>query len=98
MSRRFQTPEICPVCGATVRAGARACADCGADERTGWDDEKTRYDGLDLPDESFDDDETRRDAGLKPSHLPRETSRFWWLVAIVLVVAVAGLLVATSKF
>ena len=43
------------MCGAPVPAGARACPECGADERTGWDEEATRTDGLDLPDESFGD-------------------------------------------
>lgn len=53
------TPSTCPVCGADVPSGARACPDCGADERTGWDEESTRYDGIDLPGESFAGDEAR---------------------------------------
>lgn len=51
----FQTPDECPVCGEDVPPGARACPGCGADERTGWDEDATRYDGLDLPDGAFDD-------------------------------------------
>src|SRR4051812_28311870 len=39
------SPETCPVCGAAVPTGARACKECGTDERAGWDEEKTRYDG-----------------------------------------------------
>src|SRR5687767_13412138 len=27
---------ICPHCGADVPPGARACRECGSDERTGW--------------------------------------------------------------
>jgi predicted nucleic acid-binding Zn ribbon protein len=51
MSPEFQPPEICPVCGETVPRRATACPGCGADERTGWDEDATRYDGLDLPEE-----------------------------------------------
>ena len=29
----------CPVCQATVPAGARACPECGADEHTGWNEQ-----------------------------------------------------------
>ncbi|MEM9378847.1 MAG: zinc ribbon domain-containing protein [Planctomycetota bacterium] len=38
----------CPVCGADVPVGARACRECGSDETTGWS-EATQYDDLDLP-------------------------------------------------
>ncbi|MCL2689578.1 MAG: hypothetical protein FWE57_07010 [Chitinispirillia bacterium] len=40
---------ICPCCGGQVAGGARACPDCGSDDRTGWSD-KTYLDGLGLPD------------------------------------------------
>ncbi|HWA26941.1 MAG TPA: zinc ribbon domain-containing protein [Lacunisphaera sp.] len=56
MSQRFLPPGECPVCGDEVPKGAKACPGCGADERSGWDEEDTRYDGLDLPDEAFGDD------------------------------------------
>jgi len=49
------TPEVCPVCGAEVPRGAYACSACGADERSGWNEEETRYDGLDLPEDCFND-------------------------------------------
>lgn len=48
-------PSECPVCGAAVPRAARACPECGADERSGWNEDDARYDGLDLPDEAFDD-------------------------------------------
>jgi ssDNA-binding Zn-finger/Zn-ribbon topoisomerase 1 len=47
-------PAECANCGAALPRTARACPECGADERTGWrDNDATRYDGLDLPDTAF---------------------------------------------
>jgi hypothetical protein len=53
-------PDECANCGAEIPRHARACPECGADERTGWRD-TSLYDGLDLPDDAFDADE--RQAG-----------------------------------
>jgi len=55
----FKPPTECPVCGEAVPRGARACPGCGADERSGWNEEATRYDGLDLPDTAFDDEQAQ---------------------------------------
>ena len=52
---RSSPPSECPVCGAVVPRGAQACPECGADERTGWNEEATRYDGVDLPADAFED-------------------------------------------
>jgi hypothetical protein len=65
-----------------VPPGARACPDCGADERTGWNEEKTRYDGLDLPAEPFDDEDMPNDAHLKPRNMRKMGPTLWWLVGI----------------
>jgi hypothetical protein len=65
MAHAFTPPETCPVCGETVPRGAAACPGCGADERTGWNEEATRYDGLDLPDSAFADESTERAARQK---------------------------------
>jgi len=56
MSHEFKSPAECPVCGEEVPRDAKSCPGCGADERTGWNEEATRYDGLDLPEDAFDDD------------------------------------------
>lgn len=56
MPHACNPPTICPVCGEPVPRQARACPGCGADERSGWDEDATRYDGLDLPEEAFDDE------------------------------------------
>lgn len=82
MSAHVPTPENCPVCGADVPHGAKACPGCGADERAGWNEDATRYDGLDLPDEAFEDG--RRTAPRRPS----QPNRLWIVAAIVTLVAV----------
>ncbi len=77
-------PAICPHCGASVPARAKACPGCGADESTGWS-EAAREDGLDLPTEDFDYAEfTQREFG-PASPLPRGLHWFWWLVGVSLV-------------
>lgn len=75
MPREFTAPENCPVCGEDVPRGAAACPGCGADERTGWNEEATRYDGLDLPSEAFNE---RTEAVAR-----REHARGPWLVVAV---------------
>lgn len=86
-------PSECPVCGAAVPPKARACPGCGADERTGWNEEATRYDGLNLPDDAFDYDETLKNEGLKPRAQPVGVSVFWWVVAAgLLLLFIAGTL------
>jgi hypothetical protein len=80
-------PETCPNCGADVPASAKACPACGADEKTGWSEE-AYVGGLNLPDEEFDYEEfVDREFG-KKKRLPFGMSRFWWTVALVLLVLV----------
>ena len=78
-------PEICPACGAEVPRNARACPECGSDERTGWSEE-SRYGGLDLPDENFDYDEFVEREFAKPGPVPRGFHWLWWLVALLLAI------------
>ena len=51
-----RAPAECPVCGEAVPPRATACPYCGADDRTGWNEDDTRYDGLDLPETAFTED------------------------------------------
>jgi predicted nucleic acid-binding Zn ribbon protein len=46
---RLPPPRHCANCGTELSPNARACPECGADERTGWRDQDPT-DGLDLPD------------------------------------------------
>ena len=87
MSER-SAPAECANCGTAIPRRARACPECGADERTGWrETDDTRYDGLDLPDSAFEDDSTT--APRRP--LRRGLAWYWYLVgALVLVSLVLG--------
>ena len=84
---------ICPVCGAEVPAKAKACPECGADEKTGWSD-NTIYDGTDIegPDEFDYEDWKRREV---EGRGPRRTRKkwFWWVVAVLILAAVLWLFV-----
>ena len=73
-------PDECAQCGAAIPRGARACPECGADERTGWR-EASAYDGLDLPDEAWSDNETASPARRRGHSAPQ----WYWLAAGLLV-------------
>ena len=79
MPRTFTPPSECPVCGESVPCGAKACPGCGADERSGWDEDATRYDGLDLPDSAYDDEQA-------PTPVHRKPRDRIWLTLTVLVI------------
>lgn len=75
----MRPPEHCANCGASIPPRARACPECGADERTGWS-EQDSYDGLDLP----EDEETC--AQDSRSRQQRQTNQWlWWLVGLILI-------------
>ncbi|MES1166705.1 MAG: zinc ribbon domain-containing protein, partial [Pseudomonadota bacterium] len=79
-------PASCAQCGATVPRRARACPECGADERTGWR-EVSVYDGLDLPDEAFGD---TAGAG-SPGAGPTRELKWYWIAAATLLLLLLGL-------
>ena len=82
------TPAICPVCDEDVPPKAKACPNCGADERSGWREDALIYDGLDLPDEAWGDGP--ESSSSRPSHQPALIWRvagalallgmLWWIV------------------
>ena len=93
----FKPPGQCPVCHEFVPRKAVACPDCGACARSGWNDEESRYDGLDLPDdEPFDyDNFAEREFGIKNTRRP--SAKPWWHyvgLALVLVMILSLLLQA----
>ena len=84
---------ICPSCGAEVPAKAKACPECGADEKTGWS-ENTIYDGTGIedPDEFDYEDWKRRELGGGA----RRGSRAWliWVVAVLMLALFLWLMLA----
>jgi RNA polymerase subunit RPABC4/transcription elongation factor Spt4 len=87
-ARASEAPTECANCGAAIPRGAKACPECGADERTGWR-ETSIYDDLDLPEEAWRDD--REQAPMKQPARVNGVPWYWWCVGAVLLV----LLVAT---
>lgn len=76
-------------------AKAQVCPECGADERTGWDEEATLYDGLDLPASAFENEKASR--GDKPpdrSREPRKFSLFWWGIGLCITFLITYLVLA----
>ena len=81
-------PEVCPHCGAEVPRNAKACPECGSDEKTGWS-ESAHASHLGLPDEEFDHDEFVKEEFGTGRAKPRGIGWFWWVVALL----VAALLI-----
>lgn len=91
-ARRRRPPEICPVCGEDVPARALACPGCGADHETGWDEEATREDGLDLPGGEFDYEAfVAKEFEEKPAggRQPKVWGVALWLVAALVLASLA---------
>jgi hypothetical protein len=84
-------PDECANCGAAIPRGAKACPECGADERTGWR-ENDAYDGVDIEGAGFRDDLAED----RPARSPRDVNGlawYWWCVGVglLLVLALAAL-------
>jgi hypothetical protein len=83
---------VCPVCGGTVQAGARACPHCGSDERTGWSD-RTYLDGIDIGDDIDYDELVENEFGAPPAD--RHRKKISWaaiVAAVLLLLSLAGIL------
>lgn len=78
MKRRPEPPEECSQCGESIPRNALACPGCGADERTGWDDNPYEPGEEVLPEEDWEDD--RRPPIFEGE---RWTPRGWLVVAAV---------------
>jgi hypothetical protein len=76
-----QPPAECAQCGAAIPRGARACPECGADERTGWR-EASVYDGLDLPESAWENDSSRA-----PERRVNGIRWYWWAIAVAVLLA-----------
>lgn len=80
---RFHPPGECPVCGAEVPAGAKACPECGASDSDGWS-EDTDADGLELPPS---EDERLEDENAKEKRSPSQAFNITVMVLIALVLS-----------
>jgi hypothetical protein len=78
-------PPECANCGAAIPPGARACPECGADERTGWR-EASIYDGIDLPEEAF---EAREKQTVRTRRNVNGVPWYWWSVGVVILLLFA---------
>jgi hypothetical protein len=87
---KLKPPENCPVCGQDVPRSALACPGCGADHNSGWNDEATGLDGVDLPGENFSYAQfVEREFGGKVKPAGQKTA--WWVVGIILLISVVTL-------
>jgi predicted nucleic acid-binding Zn ribbon protein len=86
MTRASIPPDICPVCGDAVPRNAKACPGCGADERSGWDDEARGDDALDLPEERFDHEKFQEEE----FNVPRKKSRKETILLVIALVLFAA--------
>jgi len=84
----------CPVCGEDVPAKARACPHCGACEKSGWNEETSGADGLDLPDDDFDYEKFKAEE-FGSRRKPRGKELLWKVTAAVLLL-VTLFLIATN--
>jgi hypothetical protein len=81
-------PEECANCGASIPRNAKACPECGADERSGWR-EQSVYDDLDLPEEAWKD-ETEPKKRQSPSMRVNGVPWYWWMVGALLLSVLIG--------
>lgn len=91
MPERQPPPGECANCGAAIPPRARACPECGADERTGWR-ESSVYDGLDLPETAYQGDDDHRPRQVPPRRI-NGIVWHWWLAGVLALLAAAVVLV-----
>lgn len=85
-------PSFCPACGAEVPEKALACPECGADHTTGWNQETTAYDGIDLPDTEFDYDAYLKREFSASASTPASNKKVWTAVVILVIFGIILLL------
>jgi hypothetical protein len=66
-----------------VPRNAKACPECGADEKTGWSD-NAYASNLGLPDDEFDYDEFVKEE-FGGERKPRGIAWLWWATALILI-------------
>ena len=84
MFKPLPPPAECANCGATIPRNAKACPECGADERTGWR-QTSVYDDLDLPESAWSEDEDEKRTRFRKTSRVNGVPWYWWCVGVVLV-------------
>ena len=87
----------CPVCGAEVPVKAKSCPDCGACEKSGWNEEASAADGLDLPGDDFDYEKFTAEEFGTPRK-PRGKELLWKVTAAALLILTLFLILANFLF
>ena len=88
MPVKFTPPEICPICGEEVPRNAKACPECGADERTGWKEGAHEIGAVGAVEEKFDYDRFLNEEFGTPKQ--KTTMQWvWWAAAVILFIAFA---------
>ncbi len=87
----MRSPDICPNCGAEVPLRAKACPECGADEKTGWSEDAATS-ALGLPEEHFDYNEFVKREFNPPKSRVLGIRWYYWLAAVLLVLVLLGLI------
>src|SRR5438045_1285988 len=98
--RPLPPPDECANCGASIPKTAKACPECGADERTGWR-ETSVYDGMDLPEEAWRAADATSDTS-KPKGRWRiarvnDITWYYWTISIALIMLLLAGLVALGN-
>jgi hypothetical protein len=78
--RFSRTPFVCPVCGQVLDATDRACPQCGACEKSGWNQSGDW--------EEWDEPEALEDSA-RPGRAPSRgaTGNFWWWVSLAVLLS-----------
>ncbi len=71
--------------------GAKSCPDCGACEKSGWNEEESSYDGLDLPGEDDFDYEKFKEEEFGEPRKAAGIPRFWKITAFIMVIILGAL-------
>ena len=87
----------CPVCGEDVPDKAKACPHCGACDKSGWNEEMSVYDGIDLPDGDFDRELSPEESLNHPYRL-RGIKLIWWITTVIVALVIAYLIAGNIFF
>ena len=88
MPKPLPTPTECANCGASIPRAAKACPDCGADERTGWRAQSV-YDHIGLTDDVWTVEGSPENSPSRSEQV-NGVAWYWWCVAAALLALIVG--------